>query len=107
MFARFAEANAKPGKRPEITNILTHELLPLLRRQQGFVDVVGLAADTNGDDGAGLTFWSSRHDAETFYESAEYKKVMDRVKPLTTQINVRTFTVETSTFHKIAAGKAA
>ncbi len=107
MFARLVEATEKPGKKDEIFAILTNELLPLLKRQPGFVDTVGLSGDTNPREGATLTFWNTKNDADTFYKTAEFTAIFDRIKPLVEGMNIRTFNVETSTFHKIAAAKAA
>ena len=109
MFARLVEATAKPGKRNEIMTILASDLLPLLKKQQGFVDAVGLLGDTSPDEGVTLTFWTAKDDAEKFYATQEFKsKILDRITPLLLEgMKVRTFNVEASTFHKIAASKAA
>jgi heme-degrading monooxygenase HmoA len=108
MFARLVEATAKPGKRNEIMTILASDLLPLLKKQQGFVDAVGLFGDTSPNDGVTLTFWTAKDDAEKFYATQEFKSKMDRITPLLLEgMKVRMFNVETSTFHKIAASKAA
>lgn len=107
MFARLVEATAQPGKRDEINTIATNDLLPVLKKQPGFLDSIGLSSDTTLNEGAGLSLWNSKNDAEVFYKSAEYTKILDRIKPLVADMKVRTFTVENSTFHKIAAGKGA
>jgi heme-degrading monooxygenase HmoA len=108
MFVRLVEATPKPDKRDEIIALVTSDLLPLLKKQQGFVDAVGLSGDTSPDEGVTLTFWTTKDDAEKFYATQEFKsKIMDRITPLLEGMKVRTFNVETSTFHKIAASKAA
>ena len=107
MFARLIEATAKPGKKDEIVTILTNELLPVLKRQPAFVDVIGLSGDTAHDEGATLTFWKTKNEAETFYKTLEFTKIMDRITPLVERMNIRTFNVDISTMHKIAAAKAA
>ena len=108
MFVRLVEATPKPGKRDEIIAIVASDLLPLLKKQQGFVDAVGLSGDTRPDEGVTLTFWTTKDDAEKFYATQEFKsKILDRITLLLEGMKVRTFNVETSTFHKIAASKAA
>lgn len=109
MFARMVEAPAKAGKRNEVMAILNKELAPILKQQKGFVDFVGLASDTSPADGITLTFWASKDDAEKFYGSQEYKTILGtKITPLLGKMTIRTFNVETSTFHKIeAAVKAA
>ncbi len=107
MFARLVETTAKPGKREEIITIVRNDLLPILKKQHGFVDAIGLSSDTGPNDGVALSLWKTKSDAESFFISAVYTKTLDRVKPLVADMKVRTFTVATSTFHKIAAGKGA
>jgi heme-degrading monooxygenase HmoA len=107
MFARLVEATAKPGKKDDIFTILSNELLPVLKRQPAFVDTIGLSGDTAPQEGATLTLWKTKNDAETFYKTPEFTKLMDRITPLVERMNIRTFNVEVSTTHKIAAGKAA
>ena len=107
MFARLVQATAKPGKKDEILTILTKEVAPLFQKQPGFVDAVGLTGDTAPSEGATLTFWKTKNDAETFYKTPEFTKIFDRVKVLVERMDIHTFNVETSTIHKIAAGKAA
>ncbi len=108
MFARVVEAPAKPGKRQEIVTILTNDLQPALKRQPGFVDFVGLTRDISPEDGMTITFWTTRADADRFYNSQEFKsKILDRITPLVEHMAVRAFNVEASTFHKVAAVTAA
>lgn len=107
MFARLVQATARPGKKDDVKTILTNELAPLLQKQQGFVDAVGLTGDPNPQEGATLTFWKTKNDAETFCKTPEYTKILDRLKPLLEGMDIHMFNVETSTFHKIAAEKAA
>ncbi len=108
MFARLVEGTAKPGKRDEITSILTNELLPVLKKQQGFVEAIGLFSDTSPSEGAALMLWKTKVDAESFYKSPEYIKMIERVTPLMMEsMRIRTFNVETSASRNIAASKAA
>jgi heme-degrading monooxygenase HmoA len=108
MFARLVEAPAKPGKKSEIVAILANELEPALKKQSGFVDFIGLASDTSPEEGITLTFWATKNDAERFYGTQEFKsKILDRITPLVENMTIRTFNVEVSTFHKVAAVKAA
>ncbi len=107
MFARLVDGPVKPGKRTELMSILLGELQPMLKSQPGFVDFVGLTEDTNPDEGVTVSFWTTKHDAEHFYDSAGYKAVMERIKPLMQHMTIRTFNVEASSFHHIAAAKTA
>ena len=107
MFARLIEVTAKPGKKDEIFTILTNELLPVLKKQPAFVDIIGLSGDTVDNEGATLELWKTKNEAEMFYKTPEFTKIMDRIKSLVERMDIRTFNVEISTAHKIAAAKAA
>lgn len=104
MFARLLETTAKPGKREELIATVMKNLLPVIKKQRGFVGVIGHASDTSPDETAGLTFWETKNDAETFFNSAEFTEILDGIKPLIANQKVRTFTVVASTFNEIAAG---
>lgn len=107
MFARLVEAKDKAGKRNEIIAILENELQPALKKQQGFVDFVGLGSDASPEEGITLSFWATKADAERFYVTHEFKSILDRITPLVERMTVRTFNVEASTFHKVVAGAKA
>ncbi len=106
MFARLVEAPAEPGKRSAIMAILANDLLPLLKKQPGFIDFVGLGSDIYPEQGVTLTFWATKQDAEQFWASPEFKaKILDRLAPLQKAMTVRTFNVEVSTMHTMAAAR--
>lgn len=103
MFARVLELTCKPNKRVEVVGILTNELLPLLKKQTGFVDALGFSSDVDLVHGITIGVWNSKHEAEHFYATPQYKAVMDRIKPLVEKLNIQTFDVVSSTIHTIAA----
>ncbi len=103
MFARLADVPVKPGKRNEWVTILTNEYQPLVKKQSGFVDFVGLTGDTDPVQAITLTFWATKEQADRFYSSHDFKAIMARITPLLEHMTVRTFNVETSTFHKSVA----
>ncbi len=106
MFVRLIDAPIKPAKKNELMTVLVKELQPLLKKQPGFVDFVWLTGDTNSADFVTVTFWATKHEADRFYNSAEYKAITDRTTPWHEYMKVRTFNVEASTFHKVAATTA-
>ena len=46
MFTRFVECHVKPDKKDDFTNKLRSDVLPILQKQPGFVDLVGLVCRT-------------------------------------------------------------
>jgi heme-degrading monooxygenase HmoA len=107
MFTRVVEINAKNGKASELANTIHEKVLPILKKQQGFVDETVLTSDTEANRMIGLSFWNSKEDADRYHREG-YPKVNELLSPLLESTPViRTFNVHTSTTHRIAAGRAA
>ncbi len=107
MFTRVLEIASKAGKMKELSNTVTDKVLPILRNQPGFVDEIVLVSTEDPNRMLSMSFWRTQHDAE-IYQNEQYSKINDLVKNLVeTKPVVRTFNVDHSTQHKIAAGKAA
>lgn len=107
MFTRMVELNCKPGKTKELSNLVQDKVIPLLRRQTGFVDEITISSETEPSRMLALSFWNTREDADR-YQRNEYQKINDMIQHLVeTSPTVKTFNVENSTTHKLAAGKAA
>jgi heme-degrading monooxygenase HmoA len=107
MFTRVVELTTKPGKNKQLSDTINEKVLPILKKQKGFVDETVLVSDKDDNRVLGLSFWNTREDAEQ-YHRAEYEKVHEMVRHLLDgEPVIRTFDVHTSTTHRIAAGKAA
>ena len=107
MFTRVVEITCKSGKAKELSSTINEKVLPILKKQTGFVDEAVLVSDTESTRILGLSFWNSKDDAERYHRE-QYPKIQEMLKPLLeTEPVIRTFDVHTSTTHKIAPGKAA
>ena len=107
MFTRVVELTSKSGKGKELSNTINEKVVPILKKQTGFVDETVLVSDTESTRILGLSFWNSKEDAERYHRE-QYPKIQEMLKPLLeTESVVRTFDVHTSTTHRIASGKAA
>lgn len=107
MYTRTVEVTTKPGKAKELSNIINDKVLPILKKQTGFVDETVLVSDTDPDRGLAISFWNTKQDAERYHKE-QYPAIHEMIRPLLdADPVVRTFNVETSTTHKIAATKAA
>jgi hypothetical protein len=106
MFARRVHMHLKPNSVAEFTQKLEKEILPLLRKQQGFQDEITFVSH-DGREGFGISLWDKRENAET-YRRGTYPEV---TKILATVVEgvpeVETYDIANSTFHKIAAAAAA
>lgn len=107
MFTRIAEFMLKPDKIDEFRAIFARDIYPVLRRQPGFVEVVGLISDENPYKFLSITFWRSKNEADR-YGAEQYEMLIDCLTACLDRIpEVRSFTVDRSAVYEIAAGKAA
>jgi heme-degrading monooxygenase HmoA len=65
--------------------------VPILKKQAGFVDETVLVSDVDPDQVLGLSFWTSKEDAERYHEE-QYPEVHELLKHLIeTEPEIRTF----------------
>jgi heme-degrading monooxygenase HmoA len=106
MFARHVLVRLKAKSAPEFTRLVEKEVIPMLRKQKGFRDVV-TCISPDLTEAVSNSFWETKADAEA-YNKTGYAEVM---KSLATVVEgtptVGTANVSNSTFHKIAAAHAA
>jgi hypothetical protein len=107
MFTRVVEVTCKPGKARDVSRTIHDKVISILKNQPGFVDEFVLIDDQNSDSILALSFWQSKGDADRYHRE-QFPRVTELIQNLVEgQPLVRTFNVEQSTVHKIAAGKAA
>jgi heme-degrading monooxygenase HmoA len=107
MYTRVVEITSKQGKARELCQTIYDKVLPILKKQRGFVDETVLASDAEPNRILGLSFWDSKEDAERYHRE-QYPQVHETMKHLLeTEPVIRTFDVESSTTHRITARKAA
>src|SRR5438874_10032478 len=102
MFARNVSIHLKSNMLSDYTQAFEKDILPLLRKQNGFKDEITLAGP-GGVDVTAISLWENKTDAEA-YNTNTYPEVL---KTLARFIDgtpkVQTSDVVTSTLHKIAA----
>jgi heme-degrading monooxygenase HmoA len=107
MFTRIVEMRTKTGKARDFDATLNEKVLPILKKQPGFVDEITLVSSTEPDRILALSFWESEKSAQR-YNIEQFPTVNEIVRPLLeTAPKVETFNVDLSTTHKISKGKAA
>jgi len=106
MFTRHVVMQLKPKTAPEFTRLIEKEVIPMLRKQKGFLDeVTFISPDLT--EAVGNSFWETKADADA-YSRTGYAEVMKSLEPVVTGTpTVGTANVSNSTFHKIAAAHAA
>jgi len=102
MYARNVLLNLKPNTAKEFTQKLEQDILPLLRKQNGFKDEITFLSE-GGKDAVAISLWDRKESADA-YSRDTYPQVL---KGLATMVEgtpkVNAYEVASSTFHKIAA----
>lgn len=107
MYTRIVEITCKSGKARELSNTIEEKVVPILKKQTGFVDETVLVSDAEQNRVLGLSFWNSKEDAERYHRE-QYPQIHETIKHLLeTDPVIRTFDVQSSTTHRISARKAA
>jgi hypothetical protein len=101
MFARSVSIHLRSNMLSDYNRTFDKDILPILRRQEGFTDEITLSNPGNLDVVA-ISLWESKASAEA-YNTKAYPEVL---KAFATMIDgtprVQTFEFVTSTFHKVA-----
>jgi heme-degrading monooxygenase HmoA len=106
MFTRMVSMQLKPNRNREFTDKFEKEIIPTLKKQQGFQDAI-LFVVPGGPEVVAISLWDSKGNAET-YNRATYPEVLKTLANLVEPTpRVQTYDVAYSTFHKIAARVAA
>jgi hypothetical protein len=96
MFARIGEFIPKVEQKEEFVKVVRNEVLPILKKQTGFLEILPLFPETKTEKMITITLWAEKRDAER-YEREMYPKVEGILKPyLTSPVTFKYYNVETS-----------
>jgi hypothetical protein len=99
MFARNISLHVKSNMLSDYTRTFEKEVLPMLRKQNGFKDEITLAGP-GGVDVIAISLWENKKDAET-YNTNIYPQVLKTLaRFIEGTPQVHTFDVLTSTLHQ-------
>jgi len=106
MFARHVSIVLKPNSVDEFTRTMKNLIIPLLRKQKGFMDEITLIAP-DGTEAVGISLWDRKKNAAGYYRTT-YPHVLELLaKVVEATPEVKSYDVTNSTYHKIAARAAA
>lgn len=102
MFTRNVTLRLKANLAQEFTRLNENEIIPLLRKQKGFNDVITFVAPERSEALA-ISLWDTKENAEAYNRTAypEVLKIMAKVVEGTPK--VETFELANTTFNKVAA----
>jgi hypothetical protein len=101
MYARNVTLHLKPNTATEFTRALEKDVLPVLRKQNGFKDEIALIAP-NGD-AVSISMWDRKESADAYGRDTYPAVLKSLEKVVEGTPKVDSYEVSNSTFHKIAA----
>ena len=106
MFARNVSIHLKSNMLSDYTRTFDKDVLPLLRKQNGFKDEITFSSP-GGTDVTAISLWENKTDADA-YNTNTYPQVLKTMERFIEGApKVQTSDVVNSTFHKIAVGVGA
>jgi quinol monooxygenase YgiN len=107
MFARIVELAPKAEERESVVNVLRKEILPILKNQPGFLEILPFTPEIKPEKMIAVTLWTDKKDAIR-YEREVYPKVEAILKPyLAEPIVCKFYHVETALCQHFVAALAA
>jgi hypothetical protein len=96
MYARIVEFVPRHEMKDEFIKKMKNEVVPILKKQVGFLDILPLFPEVKNEKAVHITLWMEKRDAER-YEREVFPKVEDILRPfLTTPITWKLYNVETT-----------
>lgn len=100
MFARTVSFHLKPGLAGEFSRLLDQDILPILRQQKGFQDVISLVA-VDRTHAIAISLWDLPEHAEAYARSA-YAGVAKALEPVVQGTPlVQVYEMASSTLHTV------
>jgi heme-degrading monooxygenase HmoA len=94
MFARVLEVIPKAEKKEEMIKTIRLEVLPLLKKEPGFIELMPLLPEAVKDPMVVVSLWNAKRDVERYVDSV-FPKVEQILRPfLAVPVTVKTFAVE-------------
>jgi hypothetical protein len=102
MYARNVSLSLKPNTAPEFTQTFEKDILPMLRKQNGFKDEITFVG-ASGKDAIAISLWDRKESADQYGRDTYPQVLKGLSKVVEGTPQVHGYEVLNSTFHKIAA----
>jgi quinol monooxygenase YgiN len=108
MFARILNFEIKPEKREDLIRVLKNQIVPILKKQHGFLEVLPFFPEKmKAEKVCAISLWATPSDAGR-YEREVYAKVHEILKPfLTSPVTVENYHLETTVCERFVETLAA
>ena len=102
MYARNVTLHLKANTAPEFTRTLETDVLPMLRKQNGFKDELTFLSPERSEAVA-ISLWDRKESAESYSRDTYPQVLKTLAKVVEGTPVVESYEVSNSTFHKIAS----
>ncbi len=102
MYARNVSIHLKANTAGEFTRTLEKDVLPLLRKQNGFKDEISFLT-SDRSEAVAISLWDRKEDADNYNRDIYPQVLTTLAKVVEGTPKVDAYEVSNSTFHKIAA----
>ena len=102
MYARNVSLNLKPNTAREFTQTFEKDILPMLRKQNGFKDEITFVGQ-NGKEVLAISLWDRKESADQYSRDTYPQVLKGLAKVVEGTPEVHAYEVGNSTGHKIAA----
>ena len=102
MYARNVSISLKPNTAPEFTQTFEKDILPMLRKQNGFKDEITFVS-ASGKEAFAISLWDRKESADQYGRDTYPQVLKGLAKVVEGTPEVHGYEVLNSTFHKISA----
>lgn len=96
MFARILEIIPKLDKKEELIKVVRKEIVPILKNQPGFLELLPFLPEITEEKVIAITLWTEKYEAEKYVKEV-FPKVEQILKPfLAAPFTVKMYKVETT-----------
>jgi hypothetical protein len=96
MFARLLEFTPRMEKKDEFVKTVKNEIIPILKKQPGFLDILPLFPEISNEKAVTISLWTEKKYLEK-YDREVFPGVQQILKPyLLTPIAVKPYLVQTA-----------
>ncbi|MFX1478653.1 MAG: antibiotic biosynthesis monooxygenase family protein [Promethearchaeota archaeon] len=80
MWVRITYGKIQPDKMDEFRKIYNEEIVPVVKKQKGIIDVYWMEDTEVLGDGISLTSWDTKENGEIYESSGTYQEMVNKVK---------------------------
>ena len=102
MYARNVSLHLKANAAGEFTRTFENDVLPLLRKQNGFKDEISFVA-ADRSEAVAISLWDGKENADKYSRDIYPQVLTSLAKVVEGTPTVEAYEVSNSTFHKIAS----